>query len=263
MASSSLRSCRSCVSRRHPRPRQPVITRDGDAVTVRATRIATPIKIDGRLDEAVYERCRRSPSSSSRSPTQGAPVTENDRSVGAVRRQEHLPRLPLLGRASRAIVANDMRRDSSNLSQQRPLRRRARHVPRPAQRLPVLRHAGRRHARRRDRPTSGRTTPTGTGLGRRRPARFDGGWIAEMAIPFKSLRYRPGREQTWGIQLRRSSAARTSTRYITPIEAAVGHQRDHIRISAAATLVGLEAPPPAHEPRDQAVRDLAASRPIC
>ena len=35
---------------------QPVITRDGDAVTVRASRIATPMKIDGRLDEAVYDQ---------------------------------------------------------------------------------------------------------------------------------------------------------------------------------------------------------------
>ena len=30
------------------------------------------------------------------------------------------------------------------------------------------------------------------------------GWSAEIAIPFKSLRYQPGREQTWGINLRRT-----------------------------------------------------------
>ena len=33
--------------------------------------------------------------------------------------------------------------------------------------------------------------------------RFDGGWTVEMAIPFKSLRYKPGRDQVWGINLRR------------------------------------------------------------
>lgn len=32
---------------------------------------------------------------------------------------------------------------------------------------------------------------------------FDGGWTIEMAIPFKSLRYQSGREQIWGINLRR------------------------------------------------------------
>lgn len=30
-----------------------------------------------------------------------------------------------------------------------------------------------------------------------RTGRFDGGWTVEMQIPFKSLRYRPGTEQTW------------------------------------------------------------------
>ena len=63
-----------------PAAAQPVLTRDGDAVTVRASRIATPMKIDGRLDEAVYEqvpaiseyiqqdptRARRSPSAPNR-----------------------------------------------------------------------------------------------------------------------------------------------------------------------------------------------------
>ena len=49
---------------------QPVLTRDGDNVTVRASRIATPIKIDGRLDEAVYEQVP-SPNTSSRTLTKG------------------------------------------------------------------------------------------------------------------------------------------------------------------------------------------------
>jgi len=34
--------------------------------------------------------------------------------------------------------------------------------------------------------------------------RFEGGWTVEMAIPFKSLRYRSGTNQTWGLQIRRS-----------------------------------------------------------
>src|SRR5256886_8123813 len=38
--------------------------------------------------------------------------------------------------------------------------------------------------------------------------RFDGGWIAECAIPFKSLRYPAGRDQTWGINIRRTIRAK-------------------------------------------------------
>jgi hypothetical protein len=35
---------------------QPVRTRDGADITVHATRITAPIRIDGRLDEAVYQQ---------------------------------------------------------------------------------------------------------------------------------------------------------------------------------------------------------------
>ena len=45
--------------------------------------------------------------------------------------------------------------------------------------------------------------------------RFEGGWTVEMAIPFKSLRYRSGTNQTWGIQLRRAVAGRTSGPHLT------------------------------------------------
>ena len=33
--------------------------------------------------------------------------------------------------------------------------------------------------------------------------RFEGGWTVELVIPFKSLRYRPGRAQIWGFNARR------------------------------------------------------------
>lgn len=42
-----------------------------------------------------------------------------------------------------------------------------------------------------------------------RVGRFDGGWTVEMEIPFRSLRHEPGEEQIWGIQLRRISEAGT------------------------------------------------------
>ena len=43
-----------------------------------------------------------------------------------------------------------------------------------------------------------------------RTGRFDGGWSVEMAIPFKTLRYRSGPAHVWGIQLRRAIRERTS-----------------------------------------------------
>src|SRR5687768_14779420 len=78
-----------------------------------------------------------------------------------------------------------------------------------------------------------------------RTGRFDGGWTVEMAIPFKSLRYRPGVEQTWGVQIRRSVLADNEWSYLTPIpiQFAGGGPNGVFRVSLYADLVGIEAPP--------------------
>ncbi|MGD8281247.1 MAG: DUF5916 domain-containing protein [Gemmatimonadota bacterium] len=79
-----------------------------------------------------------------------------------------------------------------------------------------------------------------------RTALFDGGWSIELAIPFKSLRYRPGREQVWGIQMRRSVLRQNEWEHITalPLSVAGNGSQGIFRVSMYATLVGIEAPPP-------------------
>ena len=74
-----------------------------------------------------------------------------------------------------------------------------------------------------------------------RTGRFDGGWTVEMEIPFKSLRYRPGPTQVWGVQMRRSIRHKNEMDYLTPVPIAAG-RRGIFRLSDAATLVGLEVP---------------------
>jgi hypothetical protein len=77
-----------------------------------------------------------------------------------------------------------------------------------------------------------------------RSALFDGGWSVEMAIPFRSLRYRPGREQVWGIQMRRSILRRNEWEFIRalPIQVGSGGTMATFRVSMYGTLVGIEAP---------------------
>ncbi len=79
-----------------------------------------------------------------------------------------------------------------------------------------------------------------------RSALFDGGWSIEMAIPFKSLRYRPGREQVWGIQFRRPVLRKNEWNFIRALPLSVGGRGTSgtFRVSMYATLVGIEAPPP-------------------
>ncbi len=76
-----------------------------------------------------------------------------------------------------------------------------------------------------------------------RTGRFEGGWTVEIAIPFKSLRYGPGRSQTWGIQIRRGIRRKNEWTHLTVLPPASGGSQAWFRVSGSATLVGLEVPP--------------------
>jgi hypothetical protein len=70
---------------------------------------------------------------------------------------------------------------------------------------------------------------------------FDQGWMVEIAIPFKSLRYREGRDQIWSFNLRRSIRWKNEETFLSPV--AASHRfRGIYKFSEAATLVGIETP---------------------
>jgi hypothetical protein len=64
-----------------------------------------------------------------------------------------------------------------------------------------------------------------------------------MAIPFKTLRYRSGTNQIWGIQMRRSIRHKNEWTYLTPVPQNLAGPQALNRVSAAGTLVGLDLPP--------------------
>jgi hypothetical protein len=66
----------------------------------------------------------------------------------------------------------------------------------------------------------------------------DFGWSAELAIPFRTLRYAEGGVQTWGINFQRNIRRRNETAYWAPLE----RQFNLYRLRSAGTLRGLEAP---------------------
>ena len=75
-----------------------------------------------------------------------------------------------------------------------------------------------------------------------RTGRFEGGWTVEMEIPFKSLGYRPGPTQVWGVQLARTIRRKNELALLTPVPIAAGFPSGIFRLSDAATMVGLEVP---------------------
>lgn len=76
--------------------------------------------------------------------------------------------------------------------------------------------------------------------------RFDGGWTIEIGIPFRSIRYRTGTEQVWGIQMRRAIGRKNEWSHLTylPLSVSGDGAQGLFRVSMYGTLVGIEAPPP-------------------
>ncbi len=72
-----------------------------------------------------------------------------------------------------------------------------------------------------------------------RAAITERGWEAELAIPFKTLRYRPGADRTWGFNVMRNIRRKNEQVYLAPIPRGY----DIYRISLAAKLTGLDLPP--------------------
>jgi hypothetical protein len=64
------------------------------------------------------------------------------------------------------------------------------------------------------------------------------GWSAEIAIPFTTLRYPRGHEQTWAMNFQRNIRRRNEQAFWSPLP----RQFDLYRLSMAGTLTGLEVP---------------------
>ena len=233
--------------------------RDAGGTVVRALRLAEPLTLDGRLDEALYEEIAPINGFIQQFPDDGQPATEDtdawilfdDETLYiSTRNWDSQPE---------HMVANEMRHDSRNLISN-------------DHNMVVL-----------DTFDDGRNgflflvTALGGMLEEvfanegnpnrdwntvwdAETARFDGGWTAEMAIPFKSLRYEPGAEHTWGINISRRIIHKNESTYLAPIPLEFG--LGVFRVSSAATLVGLETPPLARnlEFKPYAIGNLATDR---
>ena len=222
---------------------QPLLTHEGEAYTLRATRIATPLRIDGRLDESTYEQVPAITEYIQQDPDEGAPISERTESWVMFDDANIYFACRCWDSHPDRIVANDMRRDSSNLRQNDNFGvvLDTFHDKRNGFLFYVTPVGGMFDGATSDERINNADWNT---VWQAKTSRFDGGWIAEMSIPFKSLRYRAGREQVWGINIRRTIRAKNEYAYITPLKRSWGIIA-LFRTSAAATLVGLEVPPPA------------------
>ena len=218
-----------------------VIARDAaGGVTVRAVRVDTPLRIDGRLDEAVYDRIESMSEFIQNDPAEGAPASERTE-VWLLFDQEHVYVVARCWetRPDR-IMASEMRRDNTRIVRDDnfawsfdPFYSRRNGVL-----FEVSAVGGRLDA---ELTNESQLNMDWNPVYDVAVSRFEGGWTMEAALPFKSLRYPGAGPQIWGFQARRVNRWRNESSYLTPLSAAQG-MRGHFRASLAATLVGIEAP---------------------
>ena len=201
-----------------PAPVSPAtISRDdnGDA-TVRAIRLTTPLDVDGSLDEAVYTENPPFGDLIQTVPATGQPASERTDAVADVRRPQHL-------RRRRVLRLGAARR----VDRQRVPRATARRCGRTItigvgfdtfydRRSGFMFYASPLGAFS-DYSIIDEGQPNGdwNPVWNVRTGRFEGGWTMEMIIPFKSIRYRGGTNQTWGFQVRRSIRRKNEWTYLT------------------------------------------------
>ena len=226
-----------------PAPEPPAMVSRDDAgrVTMRAVRLDEPLTLDGRLDEQVYSRVPAVSDFVQQEPHEGEPATEqteawvlfDDTNVYIAARcwDSHPERM----------VVNEMRRDNFNIWLNENItvvldtfydRRNGLYfMTNP---LGALRDSA--------------ITDEGVGVNvdwntvwDAKGSRFSEGWTLEMAIPFKSLRYKQAGPQVWGIRIRRAVSWKNEFSFLSPVDASY-QWRGIYQMSSAATLVGIETP---------------------
>ena len=228
-----------------PPPTAPaVVNRDAAGrATVRAIRLTTPLIVDGRLDDEVYAVTESVSGFIQQVPREGADATERTESwvmfdadtlYISARCWDTAP--------PEQWVANELRRDTNQLRQNDAFgvildtfydRRNG-----------YLFYTNPLGARADQAVTDeGNLNPDWNPVWDVRTGRFAGGWTVEMAIPFKSLRYKSGHDQVWGINIRRVIRRKNEWTHLTPVPASAGVPGGMFRLSRAGTLVGLDLPP--------------------
>ena len=217
------------------------ISRDAEGrATVRAVRLTEPLEIDGILNEPMYDAVESFSGFIQQVPDEGAPATERTEAWVFFDDSNVYVSGRLWDSAPESQwVANEMQRDSFQLINNESFsvvfdtfydrRNGLAFLINPLGGIYDY-----------EITDEGRPNRDWNPVWNIKTGRFDGGWTVEMEIPFKSLRFRPGLDQVWGLQLGRRIRWKNESVYLTPVAISAGPGL--FRLSAAGTLAGLEVP---------------------
>jgi hypothetical protein len=207
---------------------------------LRAFRVATPLTLDGRLDEEVYAKVPAIGGFIQQVPHSGEPASEptevwilfdDTNFYFAARAYDSHPE---------RIAGNELRRDNQNVFSFNDtivitldtFRDRRNGFSFQTNPIGALRDQA---------ITNGSQNESWNTVWDVKTARFDKGYTVEMVIPFKSLRYRGAGPQTWGVNVRRIVKWKNETSFVTPVPPSYG-TGGVAQMGVAATLVGVETP---------------------
>ena len=230
--------------------------------TVRAVRIDAPIRVDGRLDERPYSEVAAMTDFIQMEPREGQPATErtevwvffDEKNIYVSARcyESHPERM----------IVNELRYDNVNITQND-------YVAfgfdtfydrRNGYGFTINPLAGR---------IDGQVTAEKQWNGdlnliwQVQTGRFEGGWVMEAAVPFKSLRTSPVQGLPWGFQMLRYSKWKNEGSFLTRVSNARGGPGGGwMAVSQWTTLVGLEIPASGRvlEVKPYAISDVTSDR---
>jgi hypothetical protein len=218
----------------------PAQTVRGPGDEVRAIRLTAPLRIDGRLDDEIYAAVPPIEGFVQQVPVEGVPATEaTDLWIFFDDENLYVAALCHDSRPDR-IAANELRRDNGNIFQFNDNfsvaldtfhdRRNGFYF----QTTPL-------GALRDQAITDGSMNVNWNTVWDVKTSRDDRGYMVEMTIPFKSLRYRTAGPQTWGINVRRVIRWKNEVSMLTRVPASYS-SNGVAQMAVAATLVGVETP---------------------
>jgi len=229
--------------------------------TVRAVRLRAPLQFDGRLDDEHYRQVPPMSDFIQIEPRYDVPATERTEVWVSFDDDNLYVSARMSDPDMSALMATEMRRDSQAMYQGDDVVS-VMFDTFNDRRSGVLFSAN---------PIGGRSDTQVTGernfnqdwnpVWDVKAARFGDGWSLEMQIPFKSLRYGPGREQLWGFNVQRIRRATNEMSLLTRVPRG-RNQASITQASFAAYLVGVEAPPsgPTLDLKPYAISSLTTDR---
>jgi hypothetical protein len=221
-----------------PVPPETISRDDAGHATLRAVKLTEPLKLDGILDEEIYEKTPSISGFVQSEPNFGEPSTQKTEFWIFFDSEAIYINARCWESNLKGMIANEMRRDSNNIGQNERIGFTIDtfHDHRNGATFSVNPIGGRLDGQITDERVYNQDWNPVWDV---KTGRFDGGWTVETKIPFKSLRYNPGPNQTWAIALGRHNRWKNEVGYVVPVPPSL---RGLFQISMAPTLVGLEVP---------------------